>query len=272
MSGEKLCDYGCGNVSAFVFKNGKHCCSLHYRSCPKMASDMGKKRIGKTHSKETKQKIGVKSKERMAIHNHFKGRSLTDEHKQKISERTKGRVSWAKGFTKDTHPGLLAAMLKRKELGTFIHYGVNNGMYGKTHTEEVKTALREKNKLSQKWEGENNPWYGKDRSGENSPRFLSGVERSAWLIYKKEVRMLTERVYKNNKHVINPNNLLRGMTNYHLDHIIPIWYGFKHNLSAALLSNIKNLRILWWQENLNRNKTTLHESEQMLLQELLTEI
>lgn len=33
---QKLCDYGCQNYSNFILKNGKHCCSKHYNSCPEL--------------------------------------------------------------------------------------------------------------------------------------------------------------------------------------------------------------------------------------------
>jgi hypothetical protein len=267
---DKLCDYGCGQKSNFVFKNGKHCCSLFYRSCPFMAAKIGKTRLGKTHTEESKQKIGKKSKERLAITGSpFKGKHHTEEVKLQNSIRHKGRVGWAKGYTKDTHPGLMSALQKRTESGKCIHIGEANGMFGKTHSDEVKQQNRERNILLKRWQGEDNPWYGKDRSGGNSPRFLSKEDRTKWEKYKNRVRMLTERTYKQNKSNINPNELSRNRTDYHLDHIIPIWYGFLNNIIPEILAHIKNLRIISQTDNNSRSKTILTENEHILLQEML---
>lgn len=30
----ELCEYGCGNPSQFILKNGKHCCSIVCNKCP----------------------------------------------------------------------------------------------------------------------------------------------------------------------------------------------------------------------------------------------
>jgi hypothetical protein len=33
MEQNKLCDYGCGKIALFRFKNGKYCCSKSKNSC-----------------------------------------------------------------------------------------------------------------------------------------------------------------------------------------------------------------------------------------------
>ena len=60
--------------------------------------------------------------------------------------------------------------------------------------------------------------------------------------------------YKKNKKTINPNNLKRGVTDYHLDHIYSIHDGFKNNIPTYIISDIKNLRMIKYDLNLKKGK------------------
>lgn len=46
---------------------------------------------------------------------------------------------------------------------------------------------------------------------------------------------------------------------YHLDHIIPIIYGFLNNIPPEIIGNISNLQIITWEENLNKSTKILNE-------------
>ncbi len=81
---QHLCDYGCGQIANYQFKNGKWCCSEYFVKCPKIrkkkkgqvAWNKGKvyskeerkkmslDQTGKKHSEKTKKKIGIKVKGR----------------------------------------------------------------------------------------------------------------------------------------------------------------------------------------------------------------
>lgn len=41
----------------------------------------------------------------------------------------------------------------------------------------------------------------------------------------------------------------RGQKDYHIDHKIPISYGFKNNISAEQIGHISNLQPLFWKDN-----------------------
>jgi len=267
------CDYGCGREAKYAFKNGKQCCSKKYRSCPYQAKEIGKLRIGKKHSDETKKKIGLKSKKRIEENggSYFKGKKHSEETKQKQAKRMLGNIPWNKELTKETDNRILEMSQKNSD-GRTANVGENNGMFGKTHSIETKNNQRQKNLKEGKWKGKNNPWFGKNRSGENSPRFLSEKERTNWEQYAQTTRMLTERTYKQCFDKINPNNHTRGLKEYHLDHIIPLWYGFLNNIAPGVLSRKENLRMIPWKNNLSRHKTKLTEVENILLQDLIKEI
>jgi hypothetical protein len=75
---------------------------------------------------------------RKKISDYHKDKPKTEKHKQKISESQKGSIRpWSKAnLPKDTK-------------------GANNGMYGRSHSEEAKKKIGEKNRIHM--QGENNP-------------------------------------------------------------------------------------------------------------------
>jgi hypothetical protein len=77
-------------------------------------------------------------------------------------------------------------------------------------------------------------------------------DRSDWYKYKGIVWKLTNRNYRKNKHIINPNNYIRttGGDGYHLDHIIPIHYGFVNGILPTIIADVNNLQMLTWRENI----------------------
>jgi len=65
MSIQKMCDYGCGHLATYQFKNGKWCCSKHHHQCParrKVISRIIKEKM-RTESIESKNKRYEKLKE-----------------------------------------------------------------------------------------------------------------------------------------------------------------------------------------------------------------
>lgn len=76
--------------------------------------------------------------------------------------------------------------------------------------------------------------------------------------YRRKVRGLSEVTYKNNKHIINPLNLPRGLTEgYHLDHIIPIIECFKRGWTPEEAAEISNLQMLTAEDNLTKGSSLL---------------
>jgi hypothetical protein len=161
----------------------------------------------------------------------------SEETRRKISDSKKGSKPWNKGKTAEDDSRILS--------------GLRNGMYGKTHTNEVKQLLRELGKI--KFGGKNNPWYGKNRSGELSPRYKPEILKRKYKNYLNKVTWLTEQTYCKYIKEINPNNFPRTLCGirggYQLDHIYPIYKGFLYSISPEDISKKENLRMLTWKKN-----------------------
>lgn len=80
--------------------------------------------------------------------------------------------------------------------------------------------------------------------------------------YARKVHRLSQKIYEENKDIINPNNYPRTLCGikdgWQLDHILPIKKCFEKGLTENEASSVSNLRLLPWKENLIRqydNKT-----------------
>ena len=141
---------------------------------------------GKPRSEETKRKVSEKAKERYKNPEYYKKMKkvakdrCTDEVRQKMSERKKGKVvgvsnpMFGKHHTEETKK-------KQSELKQGMYDGDKNPFYGKKHTKETREKLSIANKG--KWDGENNPFYGSHRTRGTGPRA------------RKIIRLSDEKIY-----------------------------------------------------------------------------
>lgn len=76
----------------------------------------------------------------------------------------------------------------------------------------------------------------------------------AYKKYSGRVHRLSQKVYEENKGIINPNNFPRTLCGveggYQLDHKVSVRYGFDHGISEEDISKLDNLQIIPWKENL----------------------
>lgn len=90
--------------------------------------------------------------------------------------------------------------------------------------------------------------------GENHPNF--NPNKNEFEIYSREVRVITERTYKENINLINPNELRRTVCGikdgYQLDHIVSVKFGFDNNISPEIIGGLENIQMLPWKENRNK--------------------
>lgn len=70
-------------------------------------------------------------------------------------------------------------------------------------------------------------------------------EKALWRKYRNLVWKITERQPLKKL----PNNDKRGFFNYHLDHKVSIWYGYKNKLDPKLIGSIDNLEFIPWKQN-----------------------
>lgn len=116
---------------------------------------------GRTHSEETKKKIGEKSKGRIHTEETKKiislanlGKKRTEEEKRKGGESLK-RTLKERGYSDELRKRMSEAQLnspqewtkERKEHHSEVCSGARNGFYNKSHTDEVKSLLSIKSSL-----------------------------------------------------------------------------------------------------------------------------
>lgn len=176
-------------------------------------------------------------------------------------ENKKGKPTWNFGKTYEECYGVERALeIKKKN----SRPGVLNGMYGKSHTKEVKDVISKKklgttpyNKgkkfpgllVNRNQWGQNNPSVKKvlRDEGISYEEYLSRYEER--IAYSKLVRSITEQ---QPIHILE-NYDKRGPSgqigNYHLDHIYPISKGFENKIPPELIGNILNLQFISWEEN-----------------------
>lgn len=76
------------------------------------------------------------------------------------------------------------------------------------------------------------------------------------LDYTYKVRLLTESTYRKYKDVINPLGLQRALGNagYHLDHIMPIHYGFMNGIPYEEIAKKENLQMMKGFDNISKGR------------------
>lgn len=74
-------------------------------------------------------------------------------------------------------------------------------------------------------------------------------KNSPWRQYKRKVWLLTEAV----AHLI-PGIETRGFQKNHIDHMVSLSYGFKHNIPAEEIAHLNNLRMLPHRENMKKGR------------------
>ena len=61
------------------------------------------------------------------------------------------------------------------------------------------------------------------------------------------------KVYEDNQASINPNNLPRGLHEYHVDHVVSVSTCFKLNIHPDIANSVYNLQMLPAKDNLAKS-------------------
>jgi hypothetical protein len=99
--------------------------------------------------------------------------------------------------------------------------------------------------------------YGEDLGKQKYQERYNNVNSAEYKAYARKVHGISRKTYTKNIDIINPNRYNRtlcGVENgWQLDHIIPIKECFLKGISPEKASEVSNLRMLPWKDNLMRN-------------------
>lgn len=147
---------------------------------------------------------------------------------------------------------------------------------GKRGKEETVRKIIEGNKKFFK-ENKRIPWnkgktgvqapWNKGKTGYSMPprRKISDADYKNYQKYKRAVYTSSRKTYKLHESDLNPNKLKLGRCGtdgaHQIDHKIPISIGYEMKIPIHVMSDIENLQLMPWKENLKKsNKTILDES------------
>jgi hypothetical protein len=134
---------------------------------------------------------------------------------------------------------------KNREKSLKEKYGVLNSFQIQEVQEIRKITLQEKYG-SDKF---NNPEKTKQTRISNKTQ-IDDSKIEDFILYKKIVINRTLTIYRNNVEMINPKNLKRSKSGYHLDHIFSIKQAFINNIPVEVISHPCNLHLIYCKENL----------------------
>jgi hypothetical protein len=168
------------------------------------------------------------------------------EHMKKMSESGNKKL-------KELHTDPIWAQAKGERISNKIkerggHYGKNNPMYNKFHTESAKKLQKEK-------ANRRNPESYKQASNTKIKLGLAIPKefKTTWELYQQQVDNYTYLSWKHYHDVINPNNLVRGDL-YELDHKFSKTEGFRQGIPPEIIGHFANLELITKTEN--RSKRT----------------
>jgi hypothetical protein len=106
----------------------------------------------------------------------------------------------------------------------------------------------------------------KRKNLETSGKWVALDNLSEWELYKRTTYNMTEKIYRRNKDLINPNELKRGRGYFHLDHKFTVQDGFKNNIPPFIISNINNLQMLEERVNIAKSNVSEITNQELFLQ------
>lgn len=190
---------------------------------------------------------------------------------QAMESGNRGCMTCLKTANEQAHlPGRMQVLSKLNKLGIEVLTEDYNGEYvyrggqkikvHNIHTDEI-FEVTPTNLLSR---GVISPEFGKrkriEKLIEHNKRLYAewNLQRPEQVQYTSEVRLATESTYKLNESVINRFGYERvragssGQEGMQLDHIIPITWGWENKIPVELLTSVDNLRMITWQDNLEK--------------------
>lgn len=141
---------------------------------------------------------------------------------------------------------------KRKQKTMMKKYGVKHALQSK----ELKQ------KCADTWMGK----YGVDNPSKKQEikdkikdtlietgHWRSDEDKGSQELYNQQVDNYSEYNWRDHHDKINPNNYIRGVCTYHLDHIYPKVLGYVEGIDPKIIGHWTNLQIIYYTENLKKH-------------------
>ena len=212
--------------------------SIHIPTCPTCGNELKYNRIKDGYKKYCNDKCVKNSKEYKEKwklswkNNNSDGKSIIKRKETVIKKY--GSI--------EQYNNILFLSIKNKQLKK---YGVQSYF----QTDEFKN--KRKKILKEKYGNEkfNNPNKTKNTRINNGTQ-ISDEKTDNFNYYKRLTINRTLTIYRNNKQIINPNDLKRSKKGYHIDHKFSIKQGFLNNLPIEIITHPCNLHLIDYKENL----------------------
>ena len=220
----RLCDYGCGKIAKYKFKNGKVCCSKNFDSCPETRRKNRERNLGHDCSKETRK---LMSEQKCREKNPMYGKHHIEDSLILIKERTfentpKGETHRLYNKTWEEFYG--------EEKAKELKEAESQRMLGFVVTKEMKQKRR--------------------NTFEERGTWTKLEDMDLHFLYCREVYHYTNLSIK--KRFTEEELGTRGRWNNHVDHIFSIQEGFNLGILPCIIGCKGNLRLLNYVDNVRK--------------------
>lgn len=182
--------------------------------------------------------------------------------------------SWKKGNSNNEHiinrnKTILEKYGNLEEYNKHIQKSIKNNCIEKYGVEYVmQTDFYKDNrrsKLKEKYGSEtfNNPIKTKNTRINNGTQ-INDDDIYKLKFYKKIAINKTITMYRNNKTLINPNNLKRGIKSYHIDHKFSLKQAYLMGLPIEVVTHPANLEMIYYKDNLVKQDNCSISIEELL--------
>lgn len=258
----QYCQHGCGQLATYTTKGSRwnspfkgkpvHQCSQSHHACPAIKQkkiDTSRKNFGTDYPQQNKDHMAKIVETNINKYGH--ACSLKNPEQQ--AKRT---ATLLERYGVE-HP-TMNDTIRRKAANSIAQSYIEDSTYA---TRIIKTR-------SQKYGVDYASIVNKTRDTQiANGRWVAPENRTAWNLYKFNVRQLTAKAYTAYKHLLNPLDLPIGVCAYQLDHIYSIRHGFANNIPYQIIANFHNLQVLWHIDNKSK-----HIQSNQTIQELVTKI
>lgn len=189
---------------------------------------------------------------------------LTDEHKALLTrdDMSNPKISQITGYSQTTVRRL------RRNIGYVNKIGIKSGVKVPSRMKRVNKTCPKCGSKFETIPSYNKRWcsiscWASDRNTSymQSAKYRKSITKETTKPYKRycnRVHKLSNRVYEENKDVINPDNFPRTICGvdggYQLDHVISVKDGYEQGISPEEMAVVENLRMLPWRENLAKGR------------------